>query len=303
MHTSIFSKILTKVKNPRLILFSFWIRISKFIKSDEFYLKVYFKLKMNENLDLKNPLTYNQKLQWLKLYDRNIDYTNMVDKYDAKIIVEKKLGGEYIISTLGIWNSFKDINFELLPNKFVLKTTHDSGGVVICKDKLNFDKINARKIINKSLRNNFFYIGREYPYKNVRPRIIAEEFIVDESGTELKDYKFFCFNGEPKFLFVASNRNIDTRFDFFDTNFNHLEIKKNGYINAETPISKPKNFERMVEISRILSKNIPHIRIDLYNVNGKILFGEYTFTHWGGTVPFEPKEWDKIIGDYISLQS
>jgi hypothetical protein len=190
-----------------------------------------------------------------------------------------------------------------LPEKFVLKTTHDSGGVVIIKDKSKFDKKHTEKIINKSLQTNFFNLSREYPYKNIEPRIIAEEYISNENGGELKDYKFFCFNGEPKLLFIASNRNIDTRFDFFDTDFNHLDIKKNGYINAEMIIHKPQNFENMIEISRKLSQNIPHVRIDLYNVNGKIFFGEYTFFHWGGTVPFEPKEWDKILGDYISLDT
>lgn len=301
MKTNLKTKIVNRIKNPNLILISLLIKCSKLIKSDHLYLRFYYALKMHESLDLKNPRTYNQKMQWLKLYDRNKHYTNLVDKYEVKIYVEKIIGREYIIPTIGVWSSFADIDFETLPDKFVLKTTHDSGGVVICKDKSKFDKNNARKILNKSLRTNFFYIAREFPYENVVPRIIAEEFIVDESGTELKDYKFFCFNGEPKLLFIATNRNIDTRFDFFDTNFNHLGIKKNGYINADKVISKPKNFERMIEISRILSQNIPHVRIDLYNVNGKIFFGEYTFTHWGGTMPFEPKEWDKILGDYITL--
>ncbi|MDO9155208.1 MAG: ATP-grasp fold amidoligase family protein [Paludibacter sp.] len=256
---------------------------------------------MKEKLDILNPVTFNQKLQWLKLFDRKKIYTQMVDKYEAKKIVENVLGSEYVIPTLGVWDDFDDINFKLLPDKFVLKTTHDSGGVVICKDKTNFDIKNARKIINNSLKSNFYYISREFPYKNVNPRIIAEQYVVDESGSELKDYKFFCFNGEPKLLFVASNRNIDTRFDFFDVNFNHLDIKKNGYINADKNILKPKNFEKMVDISRKLSKDIPHIRIDLYNIEGQILFGEFTFTHWGGTMPFEPKEWDKILGDYLIL--
>jgi hypothetical protein len=256
---------------------------------------------MNETLNLENPITFNQKLQWLKLYDRNDNYTQMVDKYEAKKIVEKKIGKEYVIRTIGVWDSFEEIDFELLPNKFVLKTTHDSGGVVLCNDKVNFNLKKARGIINRSLHSNFYYIGREFPYKNVKPRIIAEEFVENENESDLKDYKFFCFNGEPKFLFVASNRNIDTRFDFFDIDFNHLAIKKNGYINAEIPIVKPKNFEKMIEVSKILSQNIPHVRIDLYNIKGKILFGEFTFTHWGGTVPFEPNVWDKIFGEYITL--
>jgi len=255
---------------------------------------------MHKTLDLKSPKTYNEKLQWLKLYDRKPEYSRMVDKAEAKNFVANIIGQQHIIPTLGIWEKFDDIDFDHLPDKFVLKTTHGCGGVIICKDKAKLDIQKARKEIKFSFKHNYFAYGREWPYKNVRPRIIAEQFMVDESGLELKDYKFFCFDGEPKALFIATDRPHDTRFDFFDMEFNHLPFT-NGHENATKKIDKPLNFELMIEIARKLSKGIPHVRVDLYNVNGRIYFGELTFFHWGGMVPFVPEEWDYTFGSWIKL--
>jgi hypothetical protein len=255
---------------------------------------------MHKKLDLKNPKTYSAKLQWLKLYDRRPEYSAMVDKAEAKKVVANLIGEQYIIPTLGIWEKFDDIDFDELPDQFVLKVTHDSGGVIICKDKSKLDIAAARKEINFSLKHNYFAYGREWPYKNLKPRIIAEQLMVDESGEELKDNKFFCFDGEPKAMFIATDRPHDTRFDFFDMDFNHLPFT-NGHENATKKIHKPQNFELMIELASKLSKGIPQVRVDLYSINGNVYFGELTFFHWGGMVPFVPEEWDYTFGSWINL--
>lgn len=274
--------------------------LSHLIESDELYIKLRYFSGMKKLPDLKHPRTYNEKLQWLKLNDKHAEYTQLVDKYAVKEYIEKLSWGGKIIPTLGVWDKFDDIDFAKLPNQFVLKTTHDSGGIVIVKDKNQMNMKAARKKLEKSLRRKYFLMSREYPYKDVKPRIIAEKFMVDESGTELKDYKFFCFNGEVKFLFVATDRPFDTRFDFFDADFNHLPFKQ-GHPWAKKEIKKPANFEEMKQAAATLSKGIPHVRVDLYNINGEIYFGELTFFHFSGVVPFEPAEWDKKIGDYLKL--
>ena len=273
---------------------------SKIIKSDELFIKLEYFSGMKRFPNLNSPKTYNEKLQWLKLHCKDEKYTLLVDKYESKLLVKNLVGGGYIIPTLGVWDSFNEIDFDTLHNQFVCKQTHDSGGVVIFKDKKTFDKETARKKLQKSLKHNFFYEHREYPYKNVKPRIIAEKFMVDESGTELKDYKFFCFDGEVKMLFVATDRPFDTRFDFFDTDFNHLPFKQ-GHPLATKEIKKPRGFEEMKRVATVLSKGMPHVRVDLYDINGKIYFGELTFFHFSGNVPFEPEEWDYKVGEWLRL--
>lgn len=267
---------------------------------DRTFIKLEYLSGMGHFPDLENPKTYNEKLQWLKLNDIHEEYTQLVDKYEAKEYVRNILGDDYIIPTLGVWDSFNEIDLDKLPNQFVLKTTHDSGGVVVCPDKSKLDIAKAKKKLEKSLKNNFFYEHREYPYKNVKPRILAEKFMVDESGTELKDYKFFCFNGKCKMLFIATDRPFDTRFDFYDTQFKHLPFKQ-GHPLASKEIKKPKGFEKMVEIAEKLGKGFPHVRVDLYDINGQIYFGELTFFHFSGNVPFEPDIWDRTIGDWLEL--
>lgn len=271
--------------------------------SDEKFIKRKFKIRFGKDLDLENPQTYSEKLQWLKLYDRKPIYTTMVDKYEVKKYVADIIGEEYIIPTLGVYEKFDDINFDELPEQFVLKCTHDSGGLVICKDKSQLDYEAAKEKINKSLKRNYFWSNREWPYKDVKPRIIAEKYMVDESGYELKDYKFFCFDGKMKVFFVAKDRGSateETKFDFFDENFNHLPFT-NGHPNSEPPYFKPENFEKMTELAEKLSENIPQLRVDFYNINGQIFFGELTFFHWSGLMPFDPPEWDLKLGEYIKL--
>lgn len=274
--------------------------LSRHINDDKLFIKWEFFFAMKYFPNLKKPLTYNEKLQWLKINDIHDEYTSLVDKYEVKKYIKRLIGDEYIIPTLGVWDKFEDIDFNKLPDQFVLKTTHDSGGIIVCKDKSKLDLDYARNKINRSLRHNYYLEHREYPYKNVKPRIIAEQYMVDESGTELKDYKFFCFNGNVKFLFVATDRPYDTRFDFFDTSFKHLPFKQ-GHPWATKKISRPTRFEEMLDIATTLSKGFPHVRVDLYNINGKIYFGELTFFHFSGNVPFEPKEWDYKIGEWLEL--
>lgn len=279
-----------------------WNRLAS-ILPNELYLKVRFKYNVGYWPNFKTPRTYNEKLQWLKLFDYHPEYTNLVDKIEAKKYVTSLIGEKYVIPTLGIWGAVDDIEWEKLPNKFVIKVTSDSGGVVVCKDK---DKLDRKKAIAELKRNwgrNYYKYNKEYPYRDVKPRIIAEKYMEDESGFELKDYKFFCFDGEPKLLFVATGRQMnDTRFDFFDVDFNHLQII-NGHPNADVCPSKPQNFEQMLDIARQLSKDFRHVRVDLYNVNGQIYFGELTFFHFSGLVPFVPQKWDRYIGDMINLNN
>lgn len=270
---------------------------------DETYLKKLFRLSMGKELDLENPKTYSEKLQWLKLYDRKELYTRLVDKAEVKEYVAQKLGEEYIIPTLGVWDRFSDIDFSSLPEQFVLKCTHDSGGLVICRDKEKVDWKKAGKRLEKCRKTNYYYSKREWPYKDVKPRILAEEYMVDESGTELKDYKFFCFDGVPKVMFIASDRanpNEETKFDFFDMDFQHLPFT-NGHPNAKIPPKKPQSFEKMKELAARLSEGIPQVRVDFYDINGKIYFGEMTFFHWSGLMPFKPESWDEKMGDWIKL--
>lgn len=272
---------------------------------DKIYLKFRFRYAMAQKLNLNNPLTYNEKLQWLKLYNRRPEYTMMVDKIKVKEYVASVIGSEYIIPTLGTWKDPNDIDFNMLPNRFVLKCNHNSGlGMFICKDKNKIDVENIKKELRKGLRENYFKRNREWPYKNVPHYILAEKYVDSELGKDdLPDYKFFCFNGKVKALFIATNRTKGehaVRFDFYDEHFNHLPFT-NGHPNADILPEKPASFEKMKQLAEKLSKDIPHVRIDLYDVNGKIFFGEMTFFHWSGMIPFDPPEWDYKFGSWIQL--
>lgn len=270
--------------------------------SDRKFLEALFPLRVGYKLNLESPRTFNEKLQWLKLYDRRPEYTLMVDKYEAKKYVASIIGEEHIIPTLSVYDRAEDIDFDALPNQFVLKCTHDSGGIVICKDKSKLDREAAIKKLAHGLKVNYFYQNREWAYKNVRPRIIAEQYKTDD-GEELKDYKWFCFDGEPKAMFVATDRftkGEETKFDFYDADFNHLPFT-NGHPNATKKIEKPRGFEEMKALAAKLSKGIPQVRIDFYDINGKIYFGEITFFHWSGMKPFDPIEWDYKFGEWIHL--
>ena len=269
--------------------------------SDELYLKILFRIRVGYWPNFRTPKSYNEKLQWLKLNYKRSEYTQMVDKVAAKDYVANIIGDKYIIPTLGVWNSVDEIDWNKLPNQFVLKAAHDSGGIVVCKDKSKLDIKEAKAMLAGAGKNDYTKYNKEYVYHDVPHRFIAEKYMEDESGFELKDYKIFCCDGVPKYLFVATGRQQhDTRFDFYDCNFNHLPVL-NGHPNADVWPAKPKNFEEMLEVAAKLSKGMPEVRVDLYNINGRIYFGELTFFHWSGLTPYEPREWDYKFGETIKL--
>ena len=292
------NKIIQKIKDRTRFIIQ---DLSRVIP-DKMYLKLLYKKCTKSKLNLDNPQTFNEKLQWLKLNNKKYEYTKMVDKYEVKKYVASIIGEEYIIPTIGVYDKFKDIDFDKLPNQFVLKCTHDSGGVAICEDKNKFDKIKARKILNFSLRRNYFYYSREYPYKNLKRRIIAEKYMKDEISGDLRDYKLFCFNGECKLIQVDFDRFTNHRRNLYDTDWNLIEGLSIKYpSDKNTIIEKPSNLDEMLEIARKLSKDIPFVRVDLYLINGRIYFGELTFFHGGGYEKFTPEEWNRKLGDMIKI--
>lgn len=301
---SILKKIRNYIYNPQILKRVVLNHLGSLIKDDATFIKLKWKVSdMQYPLNLENPKTFSEKLQWLKLHDRKPIYTIMVDKVEAKKYVASIIGEEYIIPTIAVWNSVDEIDWNVLPSQFVMKCSHDSGGIVICKDKSKLNKRKATEIMRKGLKRRYFWQNREWPYKDVTPRIIVEEYMEDKETNELRDYKFFCFDGVVKALFIASERQKkgeETKFDFFDENYNHLPII-NGHPNAAVIPQKPIRFEDMKVLASKLSKGFPHLRVDFYEMNGKIYFGELTFSHWSGMVPFEPVEWDYKLGEWIIL--
>ena len=296
-------KILKYLKNPKLIPIYFKHKRlnGKYGKSlnDEEFLKQKFRLCIGKELNLENPQTFNEKLQWQKLYDRKPEYTQMVDKYEAKKWIAERIGEEYIIPTLGVWDSFDEIDFDKLPNQFVLKATH-AGGVIICRDKAKFDKKSAKKRLEKSLKENYYWHGREWPYKNVKPRILAEVFIESPEGS-LVVYKNFCFGGEPKlFQVIQGDKTPNESIDYFDTDWNLLPIKQN-FPNSKTHLPCPNILEEMLTLSKKLSKGYAFLRVDWYIVEGKLKFSEFTFYSDAGFAAFEPEEWDYTLGSWLEL--
>ena len=280
-----------------------WIRRPLIFLPDYFYIKHQYRRKTGKKLNLKKLETYNEKLQWLKLYDRNPEYTNLVDKYQVRKYVAENAGAEYLIPVYGVWDYFDDIDFDTLPDQFVLKCTHDSGSVVICKDKNDFNIPEMRKFFRKRLAVNFFWTKREWVYKNIKPRIMAEKLMVDESGSILKDYKFYCFNGVPKIIEVIFDRfTKEPKENFYTLDWKYQHFTNGNFTAApNVNIEKPRCFEKMLEIVRKLSAGKIHVRVDLYEIGGKIYFGELTFFNVSGYGFFNPPVWDKIFGDWITL--
>lgn len=269
---------------------------------DEEYLKKKYKSSTYNDLNLNNPITFNEKLQWLKLNDRNSKYTDMVDKYEVKRYVSNLIGDEYIIPTLGVYDKFDDIDFNKLPNQFVIKCTHDSGGIVIVKNKNNFNMKGAKKKINKCLKRNFYYYGREWPYKNVKPRIIVEKFMEDKIQKDILDYKFFCFDGKVEYMYIsAGSHSKNQRLQYFNKDFEPVDCKRSDYYEFDIIPQKPKGYDQMLELAKKLSSNIKHVRVDFYEINGQIYFSEFTFYTGSGFIPFEDKYWDRKLGDLIKL--
>lgn len=273
------------------------IKLLSFIP-DSAYLKMVYRIKTGKKLNLKNPVGINEKLNWLKLNDKKNEYTQLVDKLAVRDVISNKLGGEYLFPLLGSWDSFDEIDFDSLPEKFVLKCNHDSGSVKLITNKNDIDREELSNFFSERLKLNAFCLGREYPYKNVKPKIMAEAFMESPKGEGINDYKFFCFNGTPEIMFVATDRATDVKFDFYDMDFKHLDIV-NIHEQSGKQIPKPECFEQMKKIAQKLSQGMKFVRIDLYEIDGKIYFGEYTFFHGGGFYLFNPPHWEKSLGDKI----
>lgn len=301
MDISTFHKLCTD-KEFRFI----WLNYKGFLKwiPDERILRMNWKNKRGTELNLDNPETFSEKIQWLKLNDRKPYYSKLVDKVEVKNIVREQLGEEYLIPTLYIWDDADDINFEELPNQFVLKCTHDSGGVFVCKDKNKIaDTEIIRKKLKKALKRNYYYYGREWPYKNVKPRILAEQYMVDEVTGELPDYKFMCFNGRVECIFVMTERQSadGVKITIFDKEWNVLPFEREGHPKSSHPISRPETLDKMVEIAEKMSTGMAFVRIDLYEINKKVYFGEYTFYPAGGLQRFSPEKADYELGKLLDL--
>lgn len=299
-----FTKIKGFITNPQ-IRFGYMTKLGIFNKmDDEKYLKKAFKVYLGKDLDLGNPETFNEKLQWLKLYDCKPEYTTMVDKYASKKYVADLIGEEYVIPCVGgPWKSVDEIDFDSLPNQFVLKTNHDCGGVVICKDKSTFDFEKAKEVLASHLKRDYYITAREWPYKNVERCIFAESFMKDGERNFLPVYKIMCFGGEPKIIQTIQNdKQPDETIDYFDTEWEMLPFRQN-FPNSQKPLEKPAKLDEMLSIARKLSKGHSFLRVDVYVINGDVYFSEFTFFSDAGLAAFEPKQWDYTLGSWIKLKN
>lgn len=272
------------------------------IISDRMMIKALYHSRLGKGLDLKSPRSFNEKLQWLKLYDRQPAYTRMSDKLAVKDIVADKIGADHVIKTIGVWGGYDDIDFASLPDRFVLKCNHDSGGLVIVKDKSKLDYKAAKEKIERSLKQNFYWRGREWPYKNICPLVFAEEYIEDTDADDIIDYKLMCFNGKCRCIFTCTERHLGTglKVTFYDTEWNELPFTRH-FPKSEAHIPKPENLCELIKIAETLAEGIPFVRVDLYDINRVILFGEYTFYPGCGFEEFHPNEWDEKLGGWIEL--
>lgn len=289
---------------------NYWEEIKYFLKKigilrlipDKCYLKFMYRKLLRKKLDLNNPKSFNEKLQWLKIHDRNVLYTKMVDKYEVREYVKEKIGEEYLIPLVGgPWDTADEIDFDALPERFVLKCTHDSGSVIVCRDKSNLDIKAVIRRLNRGLNIKFFYLAREWPYKNVKPRIIAEQYISDVDSGDVRDYKLHCFNGRVKLVLVCADRMHVEKKVFYDSEWNKLPLKRPN-VSSDIEIPKPIMYEKMIKIAELFSQGIPFVRVDLYEIEGKLYFGELTFFPAGGFEAFEPEEWDLKMGEWLKLQ-
>jgi hypothetical protein len=267
--------------------------------SDESYIRLIYRLRMGKKPDLDNPRTFTEKLQWLKLHDHNPEYTKMADKLAMRTYVKDRIGGGHTVPVLGIWKRFEDIDFESLPDRFVLKTTHDSGSYLICRDKASFDRKNASKVLSRSLKRNYYRTTREWQYKDIEPRIIAEQYM-DDGKTNLTDYKFFCFNGKPLFMYSEEESSGNPTQAIADMQYNMMPFSMDD-AKADVLPPKPELFGVMANISEKLSEEVPFLRVDMYCIGNTIYVGELTFYHYGGFIPFKPAEWDRKLGDMLVL--
>ncbi len=259
--------------------------------SDRSFISLIYRMRLGRRPNLDDPKTFTEKLQWLKLNDHNPQYTKMADKLLMREFVRERIGDGHTVKVLGTWERFSDIDFEKLPEKFVLKTTHDSGSFVICRDKASFDIGKARKVLSRSLRRNYYKTTREWQYKDIQPRIIAEEFL-DEGKSNLTDYKFFCFNGRPVFMYFEEEASENLTQAIADMDYRQMPFSMEDAKAAELP-PKPEQFDVMKAFSEKLSAGVPFLRVDMYCVGSTVYVGELTFYHYGGYTPFKPVEWDR----------
>lgn len=294
-----FKKTFKLINNPSIIVYKLLNITLRELLPDELFIKIQFKALFGRKLNLKMPITYAEKLQWLKLNEVNYEYTKLVDKYEVRSYVRNLIGEKYLIPLLYFYKNAKDIKWDKLPNKFVLKCTHDSGSVIICNDKSLIDKNEIVRKLNNKLKSNLYYYSREYPYKNVNARIICEKLIGDGKTAPI-DYKFMCFNGKVEFIILDFDRFTKHRRDIYDLQWNKLSIITDHPM-SDLLIEKPLNFDEMINICNKLSKGFKHIRVDLYDVNNKIYFGELTLFPWAGLIRFYPEEWNKRFGDLIKI--
>lgn len=269
--------------------------------SDEAYLKLFFRVYQGFKLNLNNPETFNAKLQWLKLYDRRPKYTIMSDKYLVRDYVKETIGEDYLIPLLGVWDYADQIDFDKLPNQFVLKCNHDSGSIIVCTDKANFNKEVAVKKLNKALSRQYYWTSREWNYRGIQPRVIAEKYMIDKKVSDLKDYKFFCFDGIPRFIQLDSGRFTDHKRNFYTTEWEIIPVEYGCPNDFNLDIKSPPQLDQMMKLAKTLSKGMPHVRVDFYIVDSRIYFGELTFHHGGGAMNVDPFYYDKLWGEYLKL--
>ena len=268
---------------------------------DEIYIKAKYRYHLGKRLDLTNPKSFNEKIQWLKIHDRRPEYTNYVDKYAVRKYVSETIGEKYLIPLLGVYDDVKAIDWSKLPDKFVLKCTHGSGCNIICADKSKLDIAACKKKLQMWMKRNWYWYGREWPYKNVKPRIICEKYMVDESGNQLKDYKIFCFHGEPKIIQVDYDRFTNHKRNLYDTQWNYINASIHFPSDPTVKIKKPDKLEDMLQLAKTLAKDYPHVRVDFYYTDGNIYFGELTFYHGSGIEKFQPEEFGELMGSWIKL--
>lgn len=265
---------------------------------DSMFARLAFRGELGQKLNLDNPQTFNEKLQWLKLYDHHPEYKDYVDKIKAKKVVGEIIGKKHIVPLYGYWKKADQIQFDKLPDKFILKCNHDQGSVMIVEDKSSLDRNKVISIYKKKLKRNNFYGCREYPYKEIRPKVFAEKYL----GSRIIDYKFYCFNGIPKFLYCGQGLTEDhsLKIDFYDLDWNLMPFYRTDYLRLGN-IPKPSHFDEMIDISKKLSAGIPFVRIDLFEVDNHVYFSEFTLCPAAGFMPFVPKKYDRIVGEWLEL--
>lgn len=301
---AILGRLYKAIANPYLLALYILGKLAPYIQNDRIYIQLKYKFSLNISCNLDNPVTFQEKLQWIKLHDHKPVYHQMVDKVGVKEFIAEKIGREYVVPTIGVWENLEDINFSLLPKEFIIKNTNDSGTYYICtnKDELDYDELKRR--LSVTWGHDYYVWSREWCYKGLKRRIIVEPLLHDGKGLYLTDYKFFTFNGEPKFFYTTSGRGTlgGLKEDFFDIEGNHMEFSQAGYLNRGSEYPKPPvNLSKMIEFSRILAKDTYHLRVDFYEISGKLYVGELTFFDGGGFCNFVPLKYNRILGDLIDL--